>query len=62
MSNDKEDQGNITCLNRHIDAWFGGLLECLDDQYHFVCPVCMPPGRGDYFVCFCVLFRLPNVG
>ena len=44
------------------DAWSGGLLDCLDDQYHFVCPVCVPPGRGDYFVCFCALFRLPNVG
>ena len=44
------------------DAWSDGLLDCLDDQYHFVCPVCVPPGRGDYFVCFCALFRLPNVG
>ena len=44
------------------DAWSGGLLDCLDDHFHFVCLVCMPPGRGDYFVCFCPLFRLPNVG
>ena len=29
----------------------GGLLDCLDAQHHVVCPVCVPPGRGD---CLCV--------
>ena len=43
------------------DAWSGGLLDCLDDHFHVVCPVCVPPGRGDCFVYFCVLFRLLNV-
>ena len=30
----------------------GGLLDCLAAQNHVVCPVCVPPGRGD---CSCVL-------
>ena len=30
-----------------LDAWSGGLLDCLDDQYHFVCPMCVPPGCRD---------------
>ena len=25
----------------------GGLLDCLGAQHHVVCPVCVPPGRGD---------------
>ena len=29
----------------------GGLLDCLDAPHHVVCPVCVPPGRGD---CLCV--------
>ena len=48
-------------LHTPSDAWFGGLLDCLDDHFHVVCPVCVPPGRGDCFVCFCVLFCLLNV-
>ena len=43
------------------DAWSGGLLDCFDAQHHIVCTVCVPPRRGDYFVCFCVLFCLLNV-
>ena len=37
------------------DAWSGGLLDYLDDQYHFVCPVCVPPWTWGFFVCFCAL-------
>ena len=29
----------------------GGLLDCLDAQHHVVCPVYVPPERGD---CLCV--------
>ena len=39
----------------------GGLLACLDAQHHVVCPVCVPPGRGGLFMCFCALFSLLNV-
>ena len=38
------------------DAWSGGLLDSLDAQHHVVCPVCMPPGRGDSLCVFAPCF------
>ena len=52
----------VTRILSIVDAWSGGLLDCLDAQHHVVCPVYVPPGRGDCFCVFCALFRLPNVG
>ena len=34
------------------DAWSGGLLDCLNNHFHVVCPMHVPPRRGDSFVCF----------
>ena len=34
----------------------GGLLDCLDALHHVVCPVCVPPGRGDYLCVFLLCF------
>ena len=36
----------------------GGLLDCLDAQHHVVCPVCVPPGRGDCLCVFALCFPL----
>ena len=44
------------------DAWSGGLLDYLDDQYHVVLSCVCAPWTWGFFVCFCALFRLPNVG
>ena len=38
------------------------LLDCLDDQYHFVLSCVRTPWTWDFFNVFCALFRLPNVG
>ena len=39
----------------------GGLLDCLDAQHHVVCPVYVPPRRGDCLCFFCALFSPLNV-
>ena len=40
-----------TSDSRSVMRGLGGLLDRLDAQQHVVCPVCVPPGRGD---CLCV--------
>ena len=42
-----------------------GLVDCWTvwiPSIMLYCSVWVPPGRGDSFVCFCALFRLPNLG
>ena len=41
------------------DAWSGGLLDHLDDQYHVVLSCVRALAQGDYFVCFAPCFAYP---
>ena len=41
------------------DAWFGGLLDCLDDQYHVVLSCVRAPWTWGFFVCFAPCFAYP---
>ena len=46
-----ERRSGRRCAGWLLMRGLGGFLDCLDAQHHVVCPVCVPPGRGD---CLCV--------
>ena len=46
-------------VTKDNDAWSGGLLDCLDDQYHFVLSCVHAPWTWGFFVCFAPCFAYP---